>query len=320
MVEENQEDRETKKKEILKSVKPLLDSIKPRLEITRSIMDQMRPRLEIFKTISERIKPQLEISQRIVEAIKPQLEISKRIAESIRPQLEISRIVSENLNIIGQSYRDSLNKWFPPLFDKDFLQNLSKIAKKYNSPEFKRFSKEWGWIINKKSIPFGDYLFGLYQKHGKSKFKDKFNRIFYHKSNLETILKDVKEKFPGRYHIIKEAFHLHSQKKYSSSIILMLPQVEGILWELGMKRKIVRRGYNSEYLKGNKTQKIKLTNLSKKLFDKDKFHNIIAVDIFAEGFRNKVLHGRNIYNNKEREISRWKSTLLILTIWRLCDE
>ena len=34
----------------------------------------------------------------------------------------------------------------------------------------------------------------------------------------------------------------------------------------------------------------------------------------------KILHGRNVYLMKEREINRWRSTLLILTLWRLSDE
>jgi len=55
-------------------------------------------------------------------------------------------------------------------------------------------------------------------------------------------------------------------------------------------------------------------------FYKSGFHQILIKEIFYEGPRNKILHGRNIYNNKKKEISRWRSTLLILTLWRLSDE
>ncbi len=203
-----------------------------------------------------------------------------------------------------------------------------------NTPAFKGFIKEWGWLFNKKSINLGDYCFGLYKKYGNKEFRNKVSRWFYHEENLNDVFKDIKKKFPERYQIIKEGFNFHAKKNYSCAITLLLPHTEGILWEFGIKKKYVKKGYNSgkKYKKyftsdellrlknKNKWATWKIQDLSKNLFPNDKFHNIIVNNIFCDGFRNKILHGRNIYNKKEKEISRWNSTLLILTLWRLTDE
>ena len=184
------------------------------------------------------------------------------------------------------------------------------------------------------NLSFGDYCFGLYKKYGENGVKNKVNRWYYHKENLDVVLKDIKTKFPLRFKIIQEGLIYHHKKNYSCSISLLLPHAERILWDLGMKKKCVKKGYNSEkkfklffskkdldeYNKKDKWAIWKLQDLSKRLFPKDKFHNIIVNEIFCEGPRNKILHGRNIYLKKEKEINKWRSTLLILTLWRLSDE
>ena len=265
----------------------------------------------------------LKAAKQMQKAMAPMIANMQAISQSIQPTLRA--IESMRLNILPSlKIIESWQKSFIPIFDKIDFKKLEAKAKEMKTPAFKKFIKEWGWLVNQKSISFGDYCYGLYKKYGEKGFKDKVSRWFYQKDNLNTVLKDIKSKFPNRYNIIKEGFDYHSKRNYACSITLLLPHTEGILWELGIKGKYVKRGYNSEKrtakYKENDIDRWKLQDLSKKLFPKDKFHNIIVKEIFCEGPRNKILHGRNVHNKKVKEISRWRSTLLILTLWRLSDE
>lgn len=265
----------------------------------------------------------LKTAKQMQKAMAPMIANIQAISQSIQPTLRA--IESMRLNILPSlKIIESWQKSFIPIFNKIDFERLEAKAKEMKTPAFKKFIKEWGWLVNQKSISFGDYCYGLYKKYGESGFKNKINRWFYHKDNLNSVLKDIKSKFPYRYKIIKEGFEYHSKRNYACSITLLLPHTEGIVWELGMKKKYVKNGYNSKkkfsrYINNSKKD-WKLGELSKNLFPNNKFHNIIVNDIFCEGHRNKILHGRNIYNKKEKEISRWRSTLLILTLWRLSDE
>jgi hypothetical protein len=211
-------------------------------------------------------------------------------------------------------------KRFLPLFDNlARMAGLAKHAAQVRTPAFKAFIKEWGWLVNKKSIQFGDYCFGLYKRHGPGKFKATMTRWFSRKGNLKLVLDDLLAKCPARCGVIREGLAHHVKQNYACAITLLLPHIEGIIWDLGIERKLVRRGYASKRKHGT-GKEWKFPDLSKKLFGNDKFHKLLVRDIFVEGFRNKILHGRNVYRGKQKEISRWRSTLAILSLWRLADE
>jgi len=266
----------------------------------------------------------LKAARQMQIAMAPMIANMQALSRVMQPALRA--IESIQLNIMPSlKIMESWQKSFIPIFDKIDFKRLAEKAREMKTPAFKKFIKEWGWLVNKKSISFGDYCYGLHKKYGDRGFRNKINRWFYDKDNLKTVLKDIKPKFLHRYPIIKEGFKYHGKRNYACSINLLLPHTEGILWDLGMKKKLVRKGYNStkkytQYKNKTKDDEWELHELSKKLFPKDKFHNIIVRDIFCEGPRNKILHGRNIYRGKQKEISRWRSTLIILTLWRLSDE
>ncbi len=268
-------------------------------------------------------KELIEAARKMQIAMAPMINNLNAISQSVQPTLRALKLIQANL-LPALKIIESWQKEFIPLFNRIDFTKLTAEAKEMQTPSFKKFMREWGWFINNKSISFGDYCYALYKKYGTNGFKDKINRWFYHKKNLNTVLKDLKSKFPERYHILKEGFEYHRKRNYACSITLLLPHAEGILWDLGMKKKIVRRGYASKkkykrYINSNKTE-WDLAELSKKLFPTDRFHKIIVKEIFCDGPRNKILHGRNFHSGKQKEISRWFSTLLILTLWRLSDE
>lgn len=231
-----------------------------------------------------------------------------RLIEQLQKNIiEINRIQEKFLPLVPIKY-------------SGLLKEVVEGALEMNSPSFKSFRKDWGWLVNNKVFTFGDYCYGLYKKQGDKNFKDTINRWFYNKKHLNIVLTDIQEVFSNpRIQVIKNGLEFHRKKNYSCSICLLLPQVEGLVWELGVKKDLVKRKYNSKEKKDGSGD-WELQELSKKLFPNDKFHKIIVREIFSEGFRNAVLHGRNIHRGREKEISRWHSTLLILTLWRLSDE
>lgn len=267
----------------------------------------------------------LEEIKKIVKSMDMVLKQIRESAEITEPWIRQAELTKRSMLPWFKQIKE-IQAAFVPIFSPVELRKLRKRFQEMRTPAFRRFIREWGWFVNKRSIKFGDYCFGLYKKYGEKEFKNEVNRWFYHKKNLVHVLKILKDIFPEpRMKIIREAFEYHRKRNYSCSIILLLPQAEGILWDLGVKRDLVKREYNSTETTARgrtaiRRDKWKLQKLSKELFPKDRFHMIIANEVFGEGFRNKVLHGRNVYRGREREISRWRSTLLILTLWRLSDE
>jgi hypothetical protein len=241
------------------------------------------------------------------------LDFIKPIVAIPKFDFAISPIIIDEIKRFQQS--------FIPLFESDFFKQMLKVAKERNSKNYKEFEKEWSWLVDKKVFTFGDYCYEVYKKLGKQKFQYELTKWFQSKSNLTIVLKELNKVdcLKNRKDIIKVAFDLHQSKKYNLAISLLLPQTEGILWDLAMKKKLVKQGYNSKK-KFKNNGEWELSELSKTMFPNDKFHKILVNGLFINGFRNKILHGRNIYRNKEREISRYRSTLLILAIWRLSDE
>ncbi len=198
-------------------------------------------------------------------------------------------------------------------------QAFVKELREFHTPTHKKFRKEWGWLVGKRPFRVGNYWYSYYKKRGNNKFRDALCRWFSSKRNQNYLLNEMNTVFPEkRIEIIKEGFKYHRDKRYSISIPLLLPQVEGVLWDLGAKKGKVRKAYNSREKKSG--GEWELPELSKEIFPNDKFHKIIVREIYSEKFRHPVLHGRNIHKGKEKEISRWRSTLLILTLWRLSDE
>lgn len=266
--------------------------------------------------------------KKIVKSMKVKLDQIRESVKIVEPWVIQAEIMRKSMSPWFEQIK-KIQATFIPIFSSEELERLRKKFQEMHTPTFKKFVKEWGWFVNKMPVRFGDYCFVLYKKHGEKGFKNEISRWFYHKKNLNRVFKILKDKFPKpRMEIIREAFEYHHKRNYSCSITLLLPQTEGILWDLGMKIGLVKKGYNSTKTTKKRKKIIKsdtweLHKLSKELFPKDKedrFHTIIVHEVFCEGFRNKILHGRNIYRGKEKEISRWRSTLLILTLWRLSEE
>jgi len=254
------------------------------------------------------VQPTIERQKSIMESLKPSIRIANSIRESIVPSLKLI---------------ENWQQQFIPLFDKSLIDNLIEWQEKVKSSEYQAFIKEWGWFFSKKTYSFGDYCFGLYKKFGAEKFSNRLTKWFLIKENMSPFIEEIRDHFPLRVAIINDGINFHLRGNYASAITLMLPHAEGVLWKIGQKKGVVESKYTSEKIVENnvvKSKKWKLSRLAKKLFPHDRFHEIIVKEIFCAGPRDRILHGRNIYKGKQKEVNVWLSTLLILTMWRLADE
>jgi len=257
--------------------------------------------------MSEIAKPIIEQQKKSLENIKPLIDQQQALLESLKPNLVIIQ---------------KLQRQFIPIIDNGFIEEIKTWNEVKETPEFKSFYKNWHWIFRKKKVSVWDYWFGLFTQTGSDKFSEELINEFSKSSNLDKLSKDIEKKFPLRFSVIEDGLKFHLKGRFDSAVTLLLPHTEGILWELGQLKGKVVNEYNSikEIKNGKKGQRLNLSKLSKELFDDEIFYNILIKDVFCAGPRDKILHGRNIYQNEQKEITKWFSTLLILTLWRLADE
>ncbi|MBT3960663.1 MAG: hypothetical protein HOE96_02185 [Candidatus Marinimicrobia bacterium] len=296
------------KKTMAETLQKLFDAYKPNMEQQKAMMELSKPFIDEQKKMAKLMEPLVAQHTLMVDAMKPTLKIVQSIRESILPSIKLI---------------ENWQKQFMPLFDNSQIENLIKWKERTDSKEYQSFMAEWGWFFRKRNYSFGDYCFGLYKKFGDNELKNQLIQWFNVAENITPLVEEIKIKFPGRYSVLQDGFNFHSLGNFASSITLMLPHTEGILWEIGQKKCVVETKYTSEKRVENnvaKSTKWKLSGLAEKLFPNDKFHKIIVKEIFCAGPRDKILHGRNIDHNTDKECNSWLSTLLILTLWRLADE
>lgn len=208
------------------------------------------------------------------------------------------------------------------LFDKTIEESkkwLREQNREMSSKTYKDFKKKMGWMTSN-HFPFlvwKEWYF-LYKKNPTT-FEYKLRKMIGTKKYLGYILFELKGRVsPKRLELFKDAFDAHYQKKYHISIPLLTTQIEGLTWELAQKRMIIQDKYNSKvFISTN--QEADLYCIAKQLFGKE-VNKSIFFDIFQNGFRNDVLHGRNYYRNKAKHINRKNSVKLVLAIYRIVLE
>ena len=314
----------------------VIESVGPKIPPVVIASEKWRKSFEQFSkvmNVNSKLSKSLQQHFRVIESVGPKIPPVVIASEKWRKSFEqFSKVMNVNSKLsksLQQHFRviESVGPKIPPVViaSEKWQTNILSIFKEVDRETSNKFFNEWGWLFYQKPWTFGYYWRKLYKKYGDNSFKDKLNGWFHKKANLNKVVNDIKLKFPERFHVLQEGCDYHIKRNYSCSITLLLPHIEGILWDLGLEKKYVKKGYNSKkkysrFITDPNHKEWDLTELSRKLFPEDRFHNMIVKEIFCEGPRNKILHGRNIYNKKEKEISRWKSTLMILTLWRLSDE
>ncbi|MDT0295884.1 hypothetical protein ACFQ3R_14655 [Mesonia ostreae] len=148
---------------------------------------------------------------------------------------------------------------------KDFPEKLAKsmeILQKEMPIGILELSN-YGWYLGYDSSPKMAVELGRKLKNGDSKKVDDILTRYY-EEELDLVEKRIIDRNPNRKSIIKEAFSNHRNKKYYSSIVLLLTQIDGLCYDETKKL----------YFKNNKKlqrSRIYKPEVEEKISEKERF-------------------------------------------------
>lgn len=196
----------------------------------------------------------------------------------------------------------------------DFNKNLnSKIFSFVDKiKELKDLYEEIGWI---EFLPL-PYLFELNEIYETEKIDGVYKKLQEDfgtdiSSDFETML-DSKDFVVKRKELINNAINKHEKSDYISSIPLLLIQIEGLTWDYGQHKGLVKDSENSEELTFKPKYKSKLKSLFEEIFGESKLSEHFKDGVYVKNLRHKIIHGRECeYSN---ELTSLLLIILLFTI------
>jgi len=260
-----------------------------------------------FDTI-DRIRKQFAAQQEfIAKTLTPMELISKQFAQQIA-------LIQTPLQVFAKNYADSIAKIV------DFAKNIDWEG-------FEEFEKKFGWL-EVISMAYAFKLKDVLNSEGEKAVWDKLIQDLNDAEFLDGFSKEIAtiDLTKGRSHIISKALEHHNNQDFISSVPLLLSQIEGIIWDLGIYKKIVEDNPNSRYkndINGNcvldsRGKKIewRFGELLQYMFGKDsKLVNHTEENVYSKELRHPVLHGRQTDYNYAQ-----KSTMLILLLYTIIEK
>ncbi len=115
---------------------------------------------------------------------------------------------------------------------KDFSEKLTKSMEilKEETPIGILELSNYGWYLGYDSTPKAPVELGRKLRKGNSKEVDKL-LIEYYEEELDLVEKRVISRNPKRKSLLREAFDNHRNKRYYSSIVLLLTQIDGLCYD-----------------------------------------------------------------------------------------
>ncbi len=256
--------------------------------------------------------------KRIIENFQKQISISIRplhlFNEQFQRQIELMTEPIRRIQILSQVIITS-------------LRPLTEFMKNFDYEGWEEFLDEFGWI-EAISISYASELKEKLKQHGKEEVWRQLIDDFKNEDLLTELIREIKSNslISKRKKILSKAIYHHKRGDYISSIPLLLAQIEGILWDMGIEEGLIENKPNSTNLidkKGNlildkngKPIKCSLGELIIKLFDNtSKFGGHIKTNVYSKDFRHPILHGREINYGEEQ-----RSTMLLLMLFVLLEK
>jgi len=215
-------------------------------------------------------------------------------------------------------------------FAKNYAESIGKIvefAKNIDWEGFEEFEEEFGWL-EAISMTYAFKLKDVLKQEGKEKVWEKLIEDLNDPEFLKEFKEDIRKVklVDGRIHILNKGLEHHENKDYISSIPLLLSQIEGIIWDLGIYKKIVEPKPNSKYkidINGNcvldsrgKRIEWRLGEILQYMFGKkSKFVNHTEDNVYSKELRHPVLHGRQTDYNEAQN-----STMLVLLLLTIIEK
>jgi len=241
--------------------------------------------------------------------------------EELIPKFDFSKIIPDYSKLIPKIDYSSLIPDYSSMF-KDIFSSLSKL----NLKAAKKFNKEFPWLGFLK-LGFALELGEVLEKEGKTKVFEKLNELLK-TGDFEKYLEEKLDKIKfmnKRKKIILAGYKFYKEGDYLASTSILIPQVEGVIWDLGIHKKLVssekegdRRvidcSENTIKLKG-KIMEWDLLSLIDHLFNDDLPKGEHLRKYFYSPIRTPVAHGRKInYDTLEN------STTSLLMLYGLIEK
>lgn len=243
-----------------------------------------------------------EYLQNLEKVTEPLIRQNKSLLESIE------RILTppEFLDAVTRMQRA-----FSPAIDQ-----AVELATEMSSEEFKRFEAEMGWL---EFLPMPTFwnLYLLSKEDDIKRAWEKLISDFTQEDVLDWLLKDLSgcTLFQKRREIIERGLNHHQKGDWISSVSVLLPQVEGLIWDMGAalglvdanpnsRAKLDKNGgvvlHTSGKYKGNPVEWT-VGELVAHLWDQKDFENYFASRVYTSEFRHPILHGRRVDLFSEKE-------------------
>lgn len=233
------------------------------------------------------------------KAMMENLEKSLKFVNAMQSQaILIQQIVERNNAVLNAI---SSFSYLPKLLDT--IPDYSKILGSY----FEKFHltlkiKEWEWLEEMLASEGRQDILQLLRDGTPDEFETEIISFCADENNLKKISTKMKPEplYAPRMPIIEDSFWAHINKKYTLSVPSLLPQIEGIVWDLGTEIGFVE-GRDIKSRQKKTTQKAGSIRHVVNELDDQELDSIIKEHIIYDIYpymRIPILHGRNIvYGN-----------------------
>lgn len=210
----------------------------------------------------------------------------------------ISRIksISESVRIYLQ-FEESLKNSSVIKSQNMIIEQTEKISQmmrnvKKRMDEFDLFFREYGFKFEElnQSSNFRDisFIFIFFLIDEIKKYDNNFLKLYENEFLGH-------EFFKFRDEIVMQGIKKFNEKDYNSSILLILTQFEGIVWDYGIHKNILRYDESKGKHKNIETNKIIYFNKAYKiLFSEfeEGFKSLITSNVYSRVFRHEIVHGK----------------------------
>jgi len=300
------------------------------------ISEEDKKRLEaLSKVIIPDISKMIDISaiRSMTVAMEPYRKLMEQQSIQLRvltaPMLDQLKLI--NTSFITQIAEQHVERM--KLITESLTKSISPILETLKNVDFESFEKyyeEFGWIESI-SIAYANELQKKLKEQGHDEVWNQSLKDITEDGVIKKLNKDISKNvlLSKRQKILSRALERHKNKDYISSIPLLLSQIEGTFWDLGIALKKIKNEPNSTILldkKGEmqlwedgkykgKPKKAKLSDLLLLIFEKDsKFKEHAEGKVYGD-FRNPIFHGRNVEYDDEK-----RSAMLILMVHVLLNK
>jgi hypothetical protein len=217
---------------------------------------------------------------------------------------------------------DDAARAYRRLFNEKTIRAMLDMAAHFEEmkkPEYKSCASDLGWLRFLTVDQF-EYFYKSYRQRGAIGGWKNVEDVFSDSQALSAISDTVRScrLVKKRMDVIQRGLDAHREGDFIASVSILLPQVEGIVWDIGVAKDLVSPERNSRKRssgKGEWTFYGLVDEIWPNPHQVDKFRGKIKNEYYSESLRHPCLHGRDLrFFNKE------DSTRVVLMIWGVVEE